>query len=69
MITQNFLQFWIILNILASTITRCISVSASTFLPCIPVGNTSSAIGLKVCAIAAGIKRHWLRTRKRQMIE
>ena len=42
--------------ILASTITGCISVSAS-FLG-IPVGITSSSIGLKMCAIALGIKKY-----------
>ena len=44
--------------ILASTITGCISISAFTSLNGIPIRITSSAIGLKICAIAAGIKKH-----------
>ena len=34
--------------ILSSTITGCISISAFTFLIGIPIGITSSAIGLKI---------------------
>ena len=41
--------------ILASTITGCISVSAFASLFGIPIGITSSAKGLKICAITAGI--------------
>ena len=44
--------------ILASTITGCISISAFASLIGIPIGITSSAIGLKVCAITAGIKKY-----------
>ena len=36
------------LLILASTITGCISNSASASLVCIPIRITSSAIGLKI---------------------
>ena len=43
---------------LASTITRCISMSAFASLLGIPVGITSSAIGLKICAIAAAINQY-----------
>ena len=43
---------------LASTITGCISFSAFTFLFGIPIGITSSAIGLKICAITVGIKKY-----------
>ena len=45
-------------DILASTITRCISISAFASLLGIPIGIKSSAIGLKICAIAAGIKKY-----------
>ena len=41
-----------------STITGCVSISAFSSLAGIPVGITSSAIGLKICAITAGIKRY-----------
>ena len=44
--------------ILASTITGCVSISAFASLISIPIGITSSAIGLKICSIAAGIKRY-----------
>ena len=44
--------------ILVSTITRCISISAFTFLIGIPVGITSSATELKICVIATGIKKY-----------
>ena len=44
--------------ILASTITVCISVSAFASLHGIPIGITSSAIGSKICAIAAGVKNY-----------
>ena len=43
--------------VLASTIARCISVSAFVSFLAIPIGITSSTIGLKISAIAAGIKK------------
>ena len=52
-ITQNYIEHFLIL---ASTITRCISVSAFASLLGIPIGIVSPAIGLKICAIAAGKK-------------
>ena len=52
-ITQNYIEHFLIL---ASTITRCISVSAFASLLGIPIGIVSPAIGLKICAIAAGTK-------------
>ena len=51
--TLNYIELFLIL---ASTFTRCISISVFTSLLCIPTGITSSAIGLKICAITAGIK-------------
>ena len=53
--TLNYIEHFLIL---ASTITGCISISAFASLHGIPKGITSSAIGLKVCAIAAGIKKY-----------
>ena len=38
------------------TITGCVSISAFTSLVGIPIGITSSAIGLKICVITARIK-------------
>ena len=53
--TLNYIEHFLIL---ASTITRCISISAFASLLGIPIGNMSSAIGLKICEIAAGIKKY-----------
>ena len=44
--------------ILASIITRCISISAFTSLISVPIGITSSAFGLKICAMTAGSKKY-----------
>ena len=52
---MNYIEHFLIL---ASTITGCISISAFASLLGIPVGYTSSAIGLTICAIAAGIKKY-----------
>ena len=53
--TQNYIEHF---SILACTITGSVSVSAFSCLVGIPIGITSSAIGLKICAIAAGIKKY-----------
>ena len=44
--------------ILASAITGCVSISAFASLVCVPVGITSSAVGIKICAITVGIKKY-----------
>ena len=44
--------------ILVSTVTDCVSISALASLVCVPVGITSSAVGIKICAITAGIKNY-----------
>ena len=41
-----------------STITGCVSISAFASLVGISIGITSSAIGLKICVITAGIKKY-----------
>ena len=53
--TLNYIEHFIIL---VSTITGCISTSAFAFLLGIAIGIASSAIGIKICAIAAGIKKY-----------
>ena len=53
--TLNYIEHF---PILASTITACVSISAFASLVGIPIGSTSYAIGLKICAIAAGIKKY-----------
>ena len=51
----NYIKHFLIL---ASTIMGCISVSAFACLVGIPKGITSSAKGLQICAITAGIKKY-----------
>ena len=51
--TVNYIEHFLIL---ASTITGCVSISA--FASLVPIGITSSAVGLKICAITAGIKKY-----------
>ena len=46
------------LLILASNITGCDSISAFVSLVCVPVGITSFAVELKICAITARIKKY-----------
>ena len=46
------------LIILVSAVTGCFSISAFTSLICVPVGIISSAVGIKICAITAGIKKY-----------
>ena len=46
-----------IILILTSAITGCTSISAFASLLGIPIVITSSAIGLKICEIVAGIKK------------
>ena len=53
-ITLNYAEHFLIL---ASAITGCTSVSAFASLLGISIGITSSAIGLKICVITAGIKK------------
>ena len=53
--TLNYIEHFLIL---ASTITGCVYISAFASLIGIPRGITSSAIGLKICAIASGIKKY-----------
>ena len=45
------------LLILVSTITGCVSISGFVSLACITGGITSSAAGIEICAIIAGIKK------------
>ena len=51
--TLNYIEHFLILTF---TITGCVSISTFASLIGIPIGITSSAIGLKTCAITAGIK-------------
>ena len=53
--TLNYIEHFLILG---STITGCVSISAFASLVGIPVGITSSAIGLTICAITTEIKKY-----------
>ena len=62
--SEKYKMIWKYLNyvehllILVSTVTGCVSISAFASLVCIPVGITSSAVELKICAVTAGIKKY-----------
>ena len=51
----NYIEDFVILP---STITGCISIFAFASLVGIPIGIRSSAIGIKISAIAAGIRKY-----------
>ena len=53
--TLNYIEHFLIV---ASSITECISISVFASLIGIPIGITSSAKELKICAITAGIKKY-----------
>ena len=58
---KKFAELWIIIGqwlILVSIVTGCVSISTFASLIRIPIGITSSAIGLKICIITAGIRKH-----------
>ena len=59
----NYIEHFVIWP---STVTGCISIFAFASLLDIPVGITSSAIGLKSCAIVTGIKKYKPITKKRK---
>ena len=44
--------------IIASTVTDYVSISEFASLICVPAGVTSSAVGIKICAITAAIKKY-----------
>ena len=56
--TCKYLNFVKNLLILVSTLTGCVSISALSSLFRVPIGITSSAVGLKICVIITGIKKH-----------
>ena len=54
------------LLILISTVTGCVSISDFASLAGIPIGFTSSVIGMKICVIIAGIKKYKSITKKKR---
>ena len=49
-----------------SAITRCVSISDFACIVGVPVGITSSAVRLKICAITLGIKKHKSNIKKKR---
>ena len=56
--TCKYLNYVEHLPILFSTVTCCVSISAFASLVCVPVSITTSAVGIKICTISAGIKMY-----------
>ena len=54
--TCKYLNYVENVLILASTVTGCVSISAFASLVCVPVGITSSEVGINNCAITERIK-------------
>ena len=52
--------------ILVSAGTGCVSISAFALLVCVPVGIMYSAVGIKIYAITAGIKKYKLIIKKKK---
>ena len=52
--------------IFASAVTKCISISAFASLLDIPIGVTSSAIGLTIFAVTGGIEKYKSIIRKKK---
>ena len=55
MVEETMVEHFLVLT---STVTGCISISAFTSWIGISIGIVSSAIGLEVCGIIAGIKKY-----------
>ena len=60
--TLNYIEHFLIL---ASTITGCISIFAFASLIAVPIGITCNII--KICTIAAGIKKAIIKRKRRTM--
>ena len=56
--TCKYLNYVEHLLILVSIVAACISISAFASLVSVPVGITSFAVGLKICAITPGIIKY-----------
>ena len=66
--TLNYIEHFLIL---CCAITGCVSICAFASLVGIPIGITSSAIGLKIYAITAAMKKYKsiIKKRKRSTIK
>ena len=57
--TSKYLNYVEKLLILASAVTGCVSIFAFSSLIYVPVGITSSAVGINICAVTAESKRYY----------
>ena len=64
--TCKYLNYDEHLLILVSTVTGCVSTPTFALLICVPVGITSSAVHIKICAITAGITKYKSVTKKKK---
>ena len=64
--TCKYLNYFEHLLILVSTVTGCVAISAFASLVGVLVGIRSSAVGIKICAITAGIKKYKSIKKKRR---
>ena len=61
--TLNYIEHFLILDF---AVTGCISVSAFASLLGIPIGIMSSARGLKICTVTAGIKKVYINNQEKE---
>ena len=57
--TSKYFNYVEKLLILASAVTGCVSIFAYSLLIYVPVGITSSAVGISICAVTAESKRYY----------
>ena len=57
----NYIEHW---PILVLRVTGCVSISAFASLVCVLLGITSSAVGIKICVVTAGIEKYKLIMKK-----
>ena len=60
--TLNYFEYFLICT---SPVTDCVSIPASASVAGVPVSTGSSAVGLKICALTAGIKMYQSIIRKK----
>ena len=56
--TRKCLNYIEHLLILILTVLGCVSFFSFTSLVCVPIGITTSALGIKICAITASTEKH-----------
>ena len=60
------LNYFSLFDIFVSAVSGFVSISSYTSLVDISVSMTSSAVGFKICALTAGIKKYKLIKKKRK---